>query len=111
DAGAGGGERPQLAHRALQKRERRFRLASQCVDRGGVVAGEWIVSAQPDASVEALERDVERRLRLPRLVQLQVGAAEPHVQLDENAMPQRVLGPGEEIDLLFEVIERLAWPP
>ena len=78
------------------------------MDRRRVVARERIVGAEPDAPIEALERDVERRLGLARLAEPQVHASQPRVQFHKDAMPQRVLGPGEEVDLLFEMLERLA---
>ena len=99
DARPGGGERALLRERALQKGERRFGVAAHRMDAGGVVARERIVGAEPDAAIEALERDREHRLRLARVAELLIGRAEPRVQLDKDAVLERMIGVAEEIEL------------
>src|SRR6185503_2123720 len=95
-----------LRERAFQKGERGLRIAAQRMDRRGIVARERIVGAQPHAAVEALERDVEHRLRLASLAEVQVRAAEPCVQLDEDPAAQRVIGAHQEVDLALEIRDR-----
>jgi hypothetical protein len=52
---------------ALEKRDRRIRIAFQRMGPRGVVPRKWLLGAKPHATIEPLDGDAKRGLRLARL--------------------------------------------
>src|SRR6266566_8070684 len=103
-------ESPPLGDGALKKCQCGLRIAAQRVHGCCIVARKRIVGAKPHAALEALERDVERRLRLSGLAELQVRAAQPRIQLHEDPTAQGMVGVAQKIDFALKIVERLGRP-
>ena len=104
-------ESPLLGDGAFEKCQCRLRIAAQRVHGCCIVARKRIVGAKPHAALEALERDVERRLRLSGLAELQVRTAKPRIQLHEDPTSQGMVGVAEKIYFALKIVECLCELP
>src|SRR5689334_19303731 len=102
DRRACGGEGRLPRERAFEEGDGGFGVAAPRVHRGGVVASERVVGAEAHSSLEALQRDVEQTRGARRIAELLIGRSQPCVELDQDAVAERVLGSDEKINLALK---------